>query len=129
MMVEIKNIPLAWKECSHFIEDAMESSLGESAVDLYIELLSDRAQLWTVEEGAAVSRVLQAKKKVLHIVALGGRGMESWIDGLMQEWKYFALNHGCDLIMAVGRPGWKKVFPRLGFEVKKITGVCEVKNA
>lgn len=128
-MVQMKNIPQAWRTAKPYIESAMSDSLGETADDLYIDLLKDKAQLWTVDGGAAVSRVLQAKKKVLHIVALGGEGMNDWIDALMQEWRSFADTHGCELIMAVGRPGWKKVFPRLGFEVKKITGICEVHRA
>lgn len=123
------DIPKAWLYAKPYIEKAMEGSLGETAEDLHKDLLADRAQLWIADNGAAVSRVLEAKKRVLHIVALGGEDVDDWIVSLMDEWKGFARKNGCDFIIAIGRPGWKKFFPKLGLKVRKITGVWEAKDA
>lgn len=128
-IVPLRDVPVVWPRVKFWLDEAMEGSLGESSDDLYRACLEDRAQLWTLPKAAAVSRVIQARKKVLHIVALGGEGVDEWIGEFVSEWKDFARKNGCVSLLAIGRPGWKRVFPRIGFSVKKITGVCEVGNA
>jgi hypothetical protein len=128
-VIVTRDINSAWFYAKPYIEMAMKDSLGETAEDLHEAILGDKAQLWISDGGAAVSRVLQGKKKAMQIVAMGGDNMREWLDEMVNGWKEFAKEQRCDLVMASGRRGWKREMSKYGFGEKYVTIVCEVSNA
>lgn len=129
MRVPMMNTASAWRKAEPWIERAMDGSLGETVEDVMRQVLIGRAQLWLSDKGAAVTRIVDAKKRVLHIVALGGERKDEWIPDLVNELKDFAEHEHCELVLAVGRPGWSRDFRKHGFKVEKITGIYEVSHA
>lgn len=123
------NMANAWRKAEPMIAEAMKDSLGESVENLRDQVFIGRAQLWLSDRCAAVTRIVDAKKRVLHIVAVSGEGKEAWLPDLVHEIKDFARHEQCEILLAVGRPGWKRDFRKHGFKLEKITGVCEVRHA
>lgn len=116
----------AWPEVEEKLEAAMLHSLGLKADVLLREIERGNAQLWVCGSLAAVTRVWQTNRRICEIWALGGENFEEHGAKLVGEIKEFGLYHGCDAVVATGRPGWRKEFKKHGFALSKITGVCEL---
>jgi hypothetical protein len=113
------------------LERAMASSLGETADSVSSDIIAERSRLWILGQfGLAVTKVIEARKRVFQIVAIvGGGKTPEMVADTITAFEREARRCGCDLILACGRPGWEKDMVRNGFSVEKITAVKEVSRA
>jgi len=61
----------------------------------------------------------------LTILAMGGRGVRSFIADWARFLEDLARDQGCALVVIVGRPGWQKPLTALGFKVQDVVLVKE----
>lgn len=125
-LVDPSQVYVWWDEREPQLALALRDTYHQSIDDLLHMCLQDQAQLWIGDKCTAVTVVLDGDPRILQIVAIGGNDIEQWINPLVAEWRAFAKRNHCAVMVATGRPGWKRVFNQFGFRVTKITGVCEV---
>lgn len=111
-----------WGDVTGFIEGAADYTGGRYTVDdAYSMVMNHDFLLWatfdkTGIKGAAVTNfILYPRKKVLHIMFLGGEGGMDWKDKYLKTMQFFAFDNQCDSIEASGRPGWAKILKHDGF--------------
>ena len=118
-----------------FLAEAVAESAGEYEVaDLFAEIARNRMQLWIIGDaerlrGGLVTRVaVYPRKQVLQLLYLGGDGLADWVDDLDQELSGFARAQGCQRIEVTGRPGWGRILPQRGAEVRQVVVSREVEH-
>ncbi len=84
-------------------------------------LLENEMQLWFVGQAEKVLAVVITQIEnfdtahVLHIVALEGTGMETWLFELERVLRVFGAAHGCRYLSMQGRRGWVKTLKNLNW--------------
>lgn len=128
MIVQNSELENAWPAARGFVASALDHSFYETPDTLLRELCAGRAQLWAHGDGRgySVTRMIHVKQKALQVVAFAGRDMTEWVSDAVAEWEAFAQSNDCAMVVAVGRPGWKREFGRNGFEVTNIIGTKKV---
>jgi hypothetical protein len=106
-----------WSKISHFLEPALDDTMGLLSIDdLRIICKTGASQLWVVTKsgyavGAFVTKVQQAPKfKILDIEYLGGIDFQTWGIDLMKEFEKNAKEQGITAMRICGRKGWAKLF-------------------
>lgn len=106
-----------WSKVSHFLEPALDDTLGLLSLDdLRIICKTGVSQLWVVTKsdyavGAFVTKVQQAPKcKILDIEYLGGVNFTDWGIELMKQFEELAKEQGIAAMRICGRKGWAKLF-------------------
>jgi hypothetical protein len=102
--------------CREWIQSALDKGLNtHSFVDVVDGVMSGHMQLWSGENGCAVTElVVYPNKKVLHVFLAGGK-LEQITDMHADAVKW-AKAQGCEGMTIVGRKGWKKVLGNEGWE-------------
>lgn len=102
-----------WPYVKHYIKAATDKTqIGDFRI-LERELHTGDAILmlaWDGEEAqaAAAVQIREAEdRKVVEIVALGGRNRKAWVH-LKDEIAEWGRRYGCNLMRATGRPGWAR---------------------
>lgn len=115
-----------WPQIYAVIEPAIRR--GDFTVaELIDELISCSAQLWVLRKGgdpvaAAVSELDSTPSgPFVHVRLLSGKGMASWLDGLIECLTFHALNRGAVGISCEGRSGWERILGRRGWKRRSIT--------
>lgn len=119
----VEDVNDVWSSVAPYIENALEYSYGEYTIyDIY-ECLQDRSmQLWIGYEGRHIKYVLittierfYSGKKICHVVALAGDGMEEWLESNESELQSWCMENNCVEIRITGRPGWNRVLDKLEY--------------
>lgn len=127
MIVDVRELELVWPIVRDWIAAAMEYSISDTAEDWLKLVCVGKAQLWIFKSGSAVTRIVPGKtSNALQVVAVGGTDMHEWIRDAVSQWESYAARNGCASIVAVGRPGWKRSFKELGFEVHQLIALKPV---
>jgi hypothetical protein len=85
------------------------------------DIAAGRAQLWIVWDGneiiaAATTELIQMpSKKVCVLGSCAGRDLRKW-DHFLADLEAFAKREGCDRLRIYGRPGWKRILARNGYQ-------------
>ena len=122
-LVAPDTIGYIWPQVEKFIHSAFEAGIGDDTLASVTTMLArGEAQLWVAHNGAginaaAVTRmaVMPTGRRILSVLACGGEELASWEDCLGDIEK-FARRQGCDAARLSGRPGWKKVYKKRGYE-------------
>lgn len=103
-----------WERVEPDLKRACEYSYEGITADLLKKWIQDReAQLWLVSDGVLVTRiVVYPHLKSLQVVACGGRGMKSWLPGVISTLERYAIGHGCKRLEVIGRKGWSRVLKK-----------------
>jgi hypothetical protein len=117
------DIDKAWPHVASLLRPAIERSLGRDTEAAMKQLIADGlCQLWLIGEVgimalACVTRVAEypSGKRVLNIVALGGKGFDRWAEEI-ETLKRFARENDCGSLEFIGRRGWLKKMTKFGFE-------------
>ena len=114
-LVPPDQVPYIWEKVHEHLLRMTPHSEGELEPDDFFEALTDaEMQLWVAIENkeimaAMVTQIVPyPRKRILRIIAIGGDGMDGWIDKLpmIEDW---ALEMGCTSLECWGRKGWLKV--------------------
>ena len=125
------DIEKAWVFVYPLLQEAVERSLGRDTESALKQMLIDgHYQLWMAGEPGRLSACCATRvaeypsgKKVLNIVALGGKQFEQWAQELLDTLKKFSLENKCTSIEFVGRRGWMRKLPEYGFEDCRLTAM------
>lgn len=96
---------------------------GGDEVDLLEGLVERKYLLWTSENAAAVTQILNVDDvDVCHLYLVGGakaNALEEILNGAdeVEEW---AKSKGCKGFYGIGRPGWENALTPHGFKVQSI---------
>lgn len=95
--------------CKGWIESALAYSGGtHDFKDIVDGVLSGHMQLWSGDEGCAVTEItVYPKRKVLHVFLAGGK-MDQILD-FQESAAEFGRRNGCSKMTIAGRKGWTKV--------------------
>lgn len=82
--------------------------------DIAAAVKSGAMQTFSNEDAFVVTQIgVFPRKKVLNILLLAGE-LDAVL-ALQPEIEAFGRQHGCELMTAMGRPGWQKILPKLGW--------------
>lgn len=111
-----------WSRVHRWMEEAFDNEWClMSEVDAFNELLRKTMNLWTIHSkgelvGAFITKVESGSRgHALNLVAVGGENMDDWIAALDETITAYARRNNCRMIAEMGRPGWVKVFGKLGW--------------
>jgi len=72
-------------------------------------------------KGAVITQIDNyPEERVLHVVLLVGKDLNSWDVGVLEKLQKFARENGCKAIEADCRPGMAKFLEKYGFRRTKI---------
>lgn len=108
-----------WNKAREQLDRAFDFSWTDTAQDFYKEVEQGRAQLWSLDGGYALTRVIDGKKRVLQYVAIGGERMDSWLPAFLSVSQEWARDHQCVSCVVTGRRGWEKKLR--GFKLERVT--------
>jgi hypothetical protein len=96
--------------------------------DVVAKLNSGQAQIFDVDEGCAVTEIIQLpRKRYLNCWLVGGR-LPAVLD-LVPAMERHGLANNCSDLMAFGRRGWERILPQRGWKITGSTFLKELKNA
>jgi len=123
-MIKILQIPpemiqAVWLHALPHLRKGMSKATNVTWDELVADLMNDKAMLWGVFVGkemraafiSSVYRDESTGKDFLGLYALGGTGLNTWIDDLVREMKKRARQMGCAKIRFAGREAWGRVNP------------------
>lgn len=122
-LVKREALPLAWGIVREWIEAALAHSAQHelSVDDVWAGLCDDEYSLLLMgeanEEGepgppqacAVLTIAMNPRKRYLGMIAVGGGQLDTWLPGLFETCKRIAVQAGCEQIVAMGRPGWRRI--------------------
>ena len=119
-----QEVPGIFPHIIDLIIQGMEYSHGEFDIDdLYKQLLTMQTVLWTVVtdkyeiEAFAITDVLEyPKKKVVRILLLAGKNMDSWKQEFSDAMVHWGAKIGASGIEVIGRKGWERSLEKLGYK-------------
>ena len=102
----------AWNNLRPIIQKAVDASNGFfTERDLLDGVIQDTRQMWTADGVVIFTSVQQnLNRRLLCIDVVAGEGIETIKEGIDQICAW-GRDVGCDRVVAVGREGWKRVFP------------------
>jgi len=117
-----KQIDYIWNKVKGYFEICADTTNGRyTANDLRTMIKTRDKQLWISHEdeeiyGFAITSLLDyPQMRVLMMNFTGGREFHKWHKPIMDTFREFAKNNGCEELEAHGRAGWTKVFKDEGY--------------
>jgi hypothetical protein len=95
-------IPKIWDVVWPLLREAVDASLFLTAEALKAELMEDKAILFVATvngaiSGAVVVKIEDVKSKILHIIALGGKGITDWKVPMVDAMEKHRARHGLQI--------------------------------
>jgi len=119
--VQSHEVPFHIEAVEPLIQEACDRTGGLiDASHLLFSCLKAECQLWLVTDAnglvAAIVTEIRThpRKKALHVIAVGGKGMSKWASCLL-EIESWAESLGCEVVSGDARPGWIKEAKKLGY--------------
>lgn len=106
MVIDPKDIALIWEGIWAVLKDAVEH---ESEQDIFMDIQSGNRFLMTVGSGYAV---VSNQARCLYVDYVAGKDIGDWKEAMDREIVSIAKHFGKSKIAAIGRPGWKKIWPK-----------------
>lgn len=101
---------------------ALEYQATHTLADVERMVENREAQLWTGENSAAVTEIIQYPQiRVLHLWLCGG-DMDEITNQMLPRAEAFARSEGCSRMTTAGRKGWDRVMSKHGFS--PVASVC-----
>lgn len=122
-LIHPRLVPQIWKQIEPHVDELIPHTGGRmSKADVLSAMLSGREHLWVItanpdapEEITAicVSEIIQQPQfKILNIGYVSGREPEKWMEEFLRVAEEWAIDNGCKMMEACGRPGWQKWFAK-----------------
>jgi hypothetical protein len=90
--------------------------LGIEAGDYGLFLMRNRGDMIAAAAVVSFGQRPSDGGPYLALMACGGSGLEDWISDLVSNLKRVGRAAGCDEVMVLGRPGWRRVLAPYGAE-------------
>lgn len=121
--IKANMLPLVWFEVKPMIQAAVDHSNGELDIDQIKErLLKKEMLLLTVsrEDNIVAALTLEVRHfpsgmNILNITTAGGSELHLWMKDVDKVIDDLALQHNCEEVYIVGRPGWEKLLKTQGY--------------
>lgn len=125
---------LLWKQASPLIEAAIaEAPTLMSLHDIEKAVCAGTMSLWEVRDAKEVLRAAFVTEiargslgAAVNVVALGGDGVEDWIEQVTYALQRYASVERCLFVAEQGRCGWTKILERLGWSRGPTTMILKV---
>tara|TARA_R100001460_G_scaffold94355_1_gene136424 strand:+ start:2453 stop:2881 length:429 start_codon:yes stop_codon:yes gene_type:complete len=122
--IKSKKIPDIWNLCKQYVEMGNNKSKEEMNIDdIYERLINAEMQLWVVfDENDDIKSVVTTevinypRKRTCRIVTLGGRGLDNWVDEVLDVLEGWAIENGCVAMETACRKGFIKKLEKYGYE-------------
>ena len=122
-LVPVEYLNHTWPDVREEIERAVLRANGRWSIEaLYASILNGEQQLWIAFdedkniEGVGTTEVAYYPAKTMMVIQfLGGNNFNSWVWDMLEKFKQFGRDHGCQGIEATGRPGFWKWLGQDGF--------------
>lgn len=123
--------PENWPAIHALLRPAIAHGGDTDVIELIDDLLDARAQLWVKRSGGPDNPPLAAAVTTvsgtsLHCQLLGGRGMNDWLDELIDTVAACARPRGIKRFTMEGRSGWKRVLAQKGWRQRRIAMELEL---
>ena len=107
-----------WNQVLPYLKPALAEDLFADEGFLKQLLLDDDALMFLahvagVLKGAAIVQIELTRKKIVNILCLGGEDFFQWKQPLNDALTEYARKMGCNIITAMGRRGWEKLWPEV----------------
>ena len=120
--IRAEDLSGVWNDIIPYIQRALEHGQGEFSLDAILDgILTREMQLWVGHEDekivyVGVTQLEKFSEKLICVIVLlsGDRVME-WLDNT-NELESWAMTQGADELRVMGRPGWKRVLDKIGYE-------------
>lgn len=127
-----------WPRLAPFIDSAIEYAHGTTSTVLLRQRCAPGADrpCWAFAVadgdeviGAAVTEDVThpGGLHALHVIALGGRRFDEWVDDFNAMLRRAAYALGCEAVTASGRRGWVQKLRRLGWKEESVTVAMEIR--
>jgi len=137
--VQRDDLPVRWPEAAEVLAPAIALWRNRhTPASLLAALIDQQLQLWVAilrqaqgEDGriiaAAVTQVQDwpGGAKECAVVLAAGEGHDLWPEW-MADVKAWAAGEDCDLVTAIGRPGWQRVLAPAGFVHDGVALACSL---
>jgi len=98
-----------------------KNRLGYTLEELENRVVAGLMQAHALPKGAVITQIDNyPEERVLHVVLLVGKELNSWDVGVLEKLQKFARENGCKAIEADCRPGMAKFLEKHGFRRTKI---------
>ncbi len=122
--IKSKKIPDIWNLCKQYVEMGNNKSKEEMNIDdIYERLINAEMQLWVVfDENDDIKSVVTTevinypRKRTCRIVTLGGRGLDNWVDEVLDVLEGWAIENDCVAMETACRKGFIKKLEKYGYE-------------
>tara|TARA_R110002020_G_scaffold45464_1_gene129984 strand:- start:6831 stop:7259 length:429 start_codon:yes stop_codon:yes gene_type:complete len=122
--IKSKKIPDIWSLCKKYVEMGNSKSKEEMNIDdIYERLINAEMQLWVVfDEDDDIKSVVTTevinypRKRTCRIVTLGGRGLDNWVDEVLDVLEGWAIENDCVAMETACRKGFIKKLEKYGYE-------------
>lgn len=123
---EVSPIIAELERCKPWIEAALErSTFTHNFEDIVNSILTQEMQLWSGENGCAVTMItVYPRKKIFHIFLAGGN-LDQILD-FEESMIEFGRNNGCTALTLTGRVGWSKVLKERDWHSQFLTVKKEI---
>jgi|TARA_R110002020_G_scaffold10088_2_gene39138 hypothetical protein len=123
-LVPVEYLGQTWPDVREEIERAVLRANGRWSLEaLYASILHGEQQLWVAFdedkniEGVGTTEIAYyPAKTMLAIQFLGGKNFNGWVWDMLEKFKQFGRDQGCQGIEATGRPGFWKWLGQDGFD-------------
>lgn len=118
-LLETADAVALWPEVRKELDRAYEYSFTDEADDHFSEVEQGRAQVWALDFGYALTRVIDTKRgRALQYMAIGGDYIDSWLQEFLDKSQEWAKGKGCGTAILSGRRGWEKKLN--GFKLERV---------
>src|SRR5262245_35263617 len=114
--------PVVWPMVSPWLDAALKEFPSLITIESMKDHIESSAwELWVVRFGweiqaAFVTEIVHdAGGSAVNIIAMGGKGMDYWIEPFSDRMAEFAREMHCQYVIEMGRPGWARVLRPLGW--------------
>jgi hypothetical protein len=123
-LVPVEYLNHTWPDIRDEIEKAIVRSNGRWSMEaLYASILNGHQQLWLAFDedknidGVGTTEIADyPAKTMMAIQFLGGKNFNHWVWDMLEKFKDFGRENGCQGIEATGRPGFWKWLGQDDFE-------------
>jgi len=133
--IERPNVMVVWRDIEKYVQRALDASMGEfDLLDILQLILADQMTLWVIEHngkhiGAGVTQmVYYPRYPAMRMVLMSGDDAlrKSWFQPMMEVIENYAILQGAEVFEEVGRPGWEKIGPPMGYKKQYVTMVKQL---
>lgn len=122
-MVPFSSAAMAsWPQVSGWLDDALKKTGSLLTIeDLRRHVRNGSYRLWLIYRNdrvvaAMVTEIVRGGNGCgVYVVALGGQGMDSWLEEVVESLDAYSRANECKYVVEMGRPGWSRVLERLGW--------------